>query len=71
MHMGIQVSDESVASWRGGEVYLWLYCALTYRDFLGSVHTKRFCARWAQRPEGAGMYYFAGDGNPPASYTSG
>lgn len=71
IHLGIEIGEESATRWQNGEVDLWLYCALSYRDFLGKPHTKRFCARWAQRPNGAGTYYFASDGSPPESYTRG
>jgi hypothetical protein len=33
---------------QGGQAWLWRYCSLTYRDFIG-IKEKRFCWRWAQR----------------------
>ena len=30
---------------QGGQAWLWRYCSLTYRDFVG-IKEKRFCWRW-------------------------
>lgn len=70
VEMGIHLSEETCNAWVSGTVVLWIYCALTYRDFMGNPHTKRFCARWHHRSDGGGAYYFASDGNPPDSYTN-
>jgi hypothetical protein len=48
---------------------LWVFGALTYRDFLDEAHTSRFCWRWGC-PDGVGLYYFYTDEHIPSQYTS-
>jgi hypothetical protein len=48
---------------------LWVFCALTYRDFLDESRVARFCWRWGC-PDGVGLYYFYTDEHTPAQYTA-
>jgi hypothetical protein len=48
---------------------LWVFGALTYRDFLNESHVSRFCWRWGC-PDGVGLYYFYTDEHTPAQYTA-
>lgn len=49
-------------------VYCWFFVSLSYSDFMDDLHEARFCWRWGC-PDGAGIHYFASDGNPPVDYT--
>jgi hypothetical protein len=46
---------------------LWVFGALTYRDFLDEPHVSRFCWRWGC-PDGVGLYYFYTDEQTPTRY---
>jgi hypothetical protein len=48
---------------------LWVFCALTYRNFFDETQTSRFCWRWGC-PDGVGLYYFHTDEHTPAEYTA-
>ena len=57
-----------------GRVYenaaaLWVFGALTYRDFLDEPHVTRFCWRWGC-PDGVGLYHFYRDEHTPGQYTT-
>lgn len=67
--LNVTADQQELEAWAAGDVDLWVYLSVTYLDFLGQEHTKRFCARWAQRPRGMGIYYFDSDGDPPDEYT--
>jgi hypothetical protein len=47
--------------------HLWLYCYLTYADFLDDTHEIRFCWRWG-RPDKTGIFYFTNECDAPAAY---
>ena len=68
MHYGIDLTVEEIAALKEGKAWLWLYCSLTYRDFIG-IKEKRFCWRWAQRPTGDGVRFWVMDGQSPPAYT--
>lgn len=66
----IGLTDAERAMLTGAQADLWVYGMIQYRDFLGTLHTHRFCGRWygaapTEIGEGGEGFFFE-DG--PASY---
>lgn len=69
-HLGIELSDEQVASGSSNKTWLWVYGCLYYRDFLDQAREARFCWRYADRNHELPFYFFASDGEPPPAYVA-
>jgi hypothetical protein len=62
-------SLEDVREIKSGRKFLWVYGFISYEDFLGKGHVRRFCQRLYITDSGNGYISFAGDENTPKAYT--
>lgn len=65
--LSINLSDDQLKAINTYESELWIYGAISYRDVLGRLFDKRFCARWGQQYDSPNRW-FQSDGCVPATY---
>lgn len=65
--LAINLGDEQLKAVNAHEWQLWIYGAVRYRDVLGRLFDKRFCASWRQQYDSPNRW-FQSDGSIPAIY---
>jgi hypothetical protein len=63
----MEFSAGEIAAIKSETTRLWLYCSLTYSDFLTERHEVHFCWLWG-RPDKTGIFYFTSQCDPPPAY---
>lgn len=66
LNFQIELSESNIAILKKGDVFLWLFVQLTYRDFLNLPREGGYFWRWNN--PGGGMFFFERSGAPSVQY---
>lgn len=68
----IECSEDDQKLISTGDMFLWVFAYLRYKDFTDAIREDRFCWRYVNRSthDMQPFYFFDRDGNPPKAYTN-